>query len=170
VLNKSESYATMADKIVIGPMSEEEAECTSILFKEVVIALPYYNDLAKQSEIAKYSAALLKDTILVDPNLILVAKVGTHMAGFCISKPDDGLVWLSWIGVHPQFRRKRIGYCLLDKLEKIVKNSVSHKIWCDCRTENKASKQLLASRGYAQICTVTNHWYGQDFILWEKLV
>ncbi len=154
----------------IGRMRETEAESLSSLFTQVVSALPYYNDLAKRSEIAKYSSQALRDAALLDPDSVLVARIESELVGFCLSRNDDGLIWLSWFGVDAAHRRKGIGAALIESLEATVRSGRSHKIWCDCRTENEASKTLLNKHAYQQLCIVRNHWYGQDFILWEKLI
>jgi ribosomal protein S18 acetylase RimI-like enzyme len=154
----------------IDRMRETEAESLNSLFTQVVTALPYYNELAKKSEVAKYSPQALRDAAIVDPDSVLVARIESELVGFCLSRYDDGLIWLSWFGVHAAHRCKGIGAALIEKLEATVRNGRSHKIWCDCRTDNQASKTLLSKHGYQQLCVVRNHWYGQDFILWEKLI
>lgn len=151
-------------------MQLDEAGVINQLFCEIVENLTYYNQVAKSSEIAKYSIEALRESALNDPDSVLVAKVGNQVVGFCFSNSDDGLVWLAWFGVHSSFRRQGIGSVLLEKLEESVRNGRSHKIWCDCRTENEGSKVTLSKHGYVELCTVRNHWYGQDFILWEKPV
>lgn len=156
--------------LMIGSMTDNEAEALSLLFRDIVTSLPYYNEVAKKSEIAKYSSTSLCAAVLENPNSVLVARDGGEIAGFCFSKDDDGIIWLSWFGVHSSYRRRGIGLALLRKLEEIAKDEHIHKIWCDCRTENEASKAVLSSFGYVELVTVRNHWYGQDFILWEKLV
>jgi ribosomal protein S18 acetylase RimI-like enzyme len=161
---------TLSLPVTIGPMADEEAEDLSEMFRHIVSSLPYYNEIAKISEIAKYSPELLRALVSESPDSVLIARDGRKLAGFCFNKDDDGLVWLAWFGVHPSYRRKGIGLALLEKLEEIARNRNSHKIWCDCRTENEASKVVLSNYGYIELCTVRNHWYGQDFILWEKLV
>lgn len=156
--------------LVIAHMEDHDAESLNLLFRRVVEALPYYNQTAKQTELRKYSATLLREAAQTDPGSVLVAKIGPELVGFCLSENDDGLIWLAWFGVHPKFRRQGIGAALLDKLEDVARSAQSHKIWCDCRTENETSKVSLRNNGYVELCTVRNHWYGQDFILWEKLV
>lgn len=162
--------AKIAPPLTIDRMKCEESEPLGSLFTQVVLALPYYNETAKRTEIGKYSPTLLCDSISSDPDSVLVAKSEREIVGFCFSHEDDGLIWLAWFGVHPSYRRRGIGSALLQKLEHTVRNGRSHKIWCDCRTENEASKLALTRQGYKILCTVRNHWYGQDFILWEKLV
>ena len=154
----------------IRRMAPEDAAAVAELFRCIVESLPYYTDFAKSSEIGKYSAQLLRESCATDPDSVLVAVQGDRIVGFCISRYDDSLIWLSWFGVHPSHRRQGIGSALLSALEAIVCQGRSHKIWCDCRTENIESKTALEHHHYTRLCTVRNHWYGQDFILWEKLV
>jgi ribosomal protein S18 acetylase RimI-like enzyme len=169
-MTRNPMIPTLSLPVEIGPMADEEAKDLSVMFRQIVKSLSYYNEIAKRSEIAKYSPELLRASASEIPNSVLVARHGRKLVGFCFNKDDDGLVWLAWFGVHPSYRRQGIGIALLHKLEEVARNRGSHKIWCDCRTENEASKTALSNYGYAEICTVRNHWYGQDFILWEKLV
>ena len=124
------------NQIRIASMEDSEADQMSLLFQQVVLSLPYYNQMAKASEIAKYTPSLLRASLELDPNSILVARDANKLVGFCFSRDDDGLVWLAWFGVHPGYRRRGIGSALLNALEQSVRGGRSHKIWCDCRTEN----------------------------------
>src|SRR6185437_6214526 len=123
-------------ELTIDRMLPRHAEEVSTLFRSVVTTLPYYNHVAKQSELAKYTPDLLRRSIDTEPDSVLVAQTNAEIIGFCLSRSDDGLIWLAWFGVHPAHRRKGIGSALLGKLEETVRNGRSHKIWCDCRTEN----------------------------------
>jgi ribosomal protein S18 acetylase RimI-like enzyme len=151
-------------------MRSEEAGQLSGLFSEVLEDLPYYNRAAKTGELAKYSPDQLRAATSEDPDSVLVAKIGTELAGFCFTKEDDFTTWLAWLGVGPAHRRKGIGTALLYAVERSALRRGRHKIWCDSRTDNEASKLTLAAHGYAKICIIQKHWYEQDFILWEKLV
>jgi RimJ/RimL family protein N-acetyltransferase len=154
----------------IGRMTAEEAAGTSALVQEIVSSLPYYNDRAKAAEIQKYTSAGLLMSIHEDPDSVLVANLAGQIVGFCISRYDDGVLWLAWIATHPHWRRQGVAAKLLAALEHTASRRSCHKVWCDCRTSNEASKALLSQVGYTPIATVRKHWYGQDFILWEKLV
>lgn len=161
---------SVAMPLIIDRMKCHEAEQLNSLFTRVVNALPFYNETAISSELEKYSPTRLRESISNDQDSVLIAKTGEEVIGFCLSHYDDGLIWLSWFGVNPLYRRRGIGSALLERLEETVRNRKAHKVWCDSRTENEASRLVLISHGYTQLCTVRNHWYGQDFILWEKLV
>lgn len=164
------SLTSLKVPVMIDRMALDEAEYTATLFARVLMQLPYYNEVAKTAELHKYLPNSLKSARLRDPDSVLVARIGPKIVGFCFNNQDDGLIWLSWFGVDPDYRLKGIGSALLRELEKTVRGGRSHKIWCDCRTENEPSIQALAKQGYVQLCTCLNHWYGQDFMLWEKLV
>jgi hypothetical protein len=72
--------------VKIGPMIEAEAEALSILFRRIVDSLPYYNDVAKRAEIAKYSSELLRESVAKNPNSVLVARDGHELVGFCFNE------------------------------------------------------------------------------------
>ena len=156
--------------VEVRPIQGFEAEELQNFFESVVMALPCYSAEAKAGELAKYTAHELCDRIHDDLESVLVARVHDKLVGFCFSNKDDQAIWLAWLGVHPDYRRLGIGKLLLDRLEQRAKRLASHKIWCDSRTDNRASAALLRRQGYEQICTLRRHWYRQDFFIWEKFV
>lgn len=149
-------------------MDPRSAAKLSRVIKTLIGNLRYYNDQARRDEIAKYTPARLRKLHTEDRDSVLVAHVRGRIAGFCISKYDDALIWLAWFGVVEECRRLGVGGALLKALEMTVRRRKCHKIWCDTRTPNKKSQQLLRKVGYRQIGKLTRHWYGQDFLLWGK--
>jgi ribosomal protein S18 acetylase RimI-like enzyme len=150
--------------------NSKEPERLCNLFRTTVDALPYYNERAKSSEIGKYTTDRLRQLALTDPGSVLVAHAEDQLAGFAINNLDDDTIWLSWFGVDKSFRGRGVGGELLQALERRTVLFGAHKIWCDSRTENVESKMALVKHGFQQICTIPDHWYRQDFILWEKRV
>lgn len=140
------------------------------LISSVISKLTYYNDLAKAAEINKFCEESIKSRISSDPQSTIIAMKDDRIVGFILTRFDDFLIWIEWFAVDSSARGNGISTLLLDAAENCVRNQGCHKIWCDTRTSNEASKHILSKRGYDQIVTVTNHWYGQDFILWEKSV
>ncbi len=118
----------------------------------------------------KYTPALLKDRIAQDPDAVFVAAVGRKVVGFCVNGRDDGLLLLEWYGVDAAWREHGIGRRLLDKLISSARRRGCHKLWCDTHIANTGSAKLLCALGFQPLCTLHNHWYGQDFILWERMV
>ncbi len=129
--------------------------------------LAIYNEKARQAEYKKYTATNLRARAAADPHSILVARDDAGLTGFCVSRFDDGTVWLDWFGTADRARGRGIGAALLAALAATLPARDAHKTWCDSRTDNLKSKSVLERAGYKRIATLTNHWYGQDYFLWE---
>jgi ribosomal protein S18 acetylase RimI-like enzyme len=151
-------------------MRPSEATATSRLIRRVIKGCPIYNDKARKSEIAKYVPTELADRVAKDPDGVFVAVAGRKIVGFCVNGRDDGLLLLEWYGVHPEWRQHGIGRLMLDRLVGSARRRGCHKVWCDTHIANTASAKVLCSLGFQPLCTLHNHWYGQDFTLWEKMV
>ena len=153
----------------VGPVAEHEFEALATLMRETIAALTVYNERALRAELTKYTPAALRARAADDPHAVLVARDDTGLAGFCISRFDDGTVWLDWFGTDIRARGRGVGAALLASLAVTLPAREAHKIWCDSRTDNAKSKSVLERAGYRRIATLTNHWYGQDYFLWEWL-
>ena len=149
---------------------DTDADALAVSIAGVIAGIPYYNALAKRNETSRYSSAALVLKIQEDPYSVIVACDGDRIAGFCLSRFDDYTIWLEWFGVTDNYRGLGLTKKLLLQLEATVAKRDCHKIWCDCRTSNEAAIHLLGAAGYSQIATLNNHWYQQDFILWEKYI
>lgn len=152
----------------IGRLDPGEADEVAALMREVIESLTVYSEEARRSEIGKYSADALREAAAADPDSVLVARSGGACVGFCVSRYDDGVIWLSWFGVAPAWRGTGVAARLLARLEGATRARGIHKVWCDSRTENRASRRTLGRAGFREVCTLTDHWYGQDFVLLEK--
>jgi ribosomal protein S18 acetylase RimI-like enzyme len=151
----------------VGAIAEHEIGALAALMRETIEPLAYYNDRAIRAELIKYTPATLRALATDDPHALIVARDATGLIGFCVSRFDDGTVWLSWFGTAPRARGRGVGASLLAALADTLPSRHAHKIWCDSRTDNKESRSVLSRAGYRQIATLTNHWYGQDYFLWE---
>ncbi|MDR1982261.1 MAG: GNAT family N-acetyltransferase [Holosporaceae bacterium] len=140
------------------------------LFRNIVSNLEYYNDLAKEHEIDRYSEKKIIEKINDDPLSIIVAESGNEIIGICFNRFDDYTIWLEWILTNENYRKKGISRRLVNFLEQTAIERNCHKIWCDCRTSNSISKSFLKSVGFEFIATIENHWYKQDFILLQKKI
>lgn len=156
------------NEVSVSYAQTEDCPTLGNAIAELIQAIPYYNDTAKKDETQKFTTKELQQKIKGDASSVIIACVNNRLAGFCLSRFDDYTVWLEWFGVVREHRGKGIAGLLLNKLAETVAPRRCHKIWCDCRTTNKAATHILAAHGYRQLATVSKHWYGQDFILWEK--
>jgi ribosomal protein S18 acetylase RimI-like enzyme len=152
---------------MIGAVEEHELDELATLMRETIQPLSCYNGRAIRAELTKYTAEKLRALAAREPHAVLVARDGGGLTGFCVSRYDDGTIWLSWFGTALRARGRGIGASLLAALAATLPSRHAHKIWCDSRTDNTESKSVLTRAGYRQIATLTNHWYGQDYYLWE---
>ncbi len=93
----------------ISPIRPSECADLAVLVERVVSDLPYYSDRAKAEEIAKYTESELRGSMATDPDSVLVARNEERIVGFCISRYDDGLIWLSWFATDAAYRGRGIG-------------------------------------------------------------
>jgi len=141
------------------------------MFSRILSNLPYYNSLAKENERVKYTSEKLAEKQTLDKFSILVAlNKSERIVGFCFSHFDDFTIWLDWFGVEPSEREKGVGTAMVQTLLETATERHAHKIWCDTRSSNEPSKSLMRKLGFKEIAEVKNHWYRQDFILWERFV
>jgi RimJ/RimL family protein N-acetyltransferase len=153
----------------IGPVADHEIEPLVALMRETIQRLTYYNEPAIRAEFAKYTAKNVRSRASGDSQSVIVARDDSGLIGFCVSRFDDGTVWLDWFGTELRARGRGIGASLLAALADTLPSRNAHKIWCDSRTDNKESRSVLERAGYRRITTLVNHWYGQDYFLWEWL-
>jgi ribosomal protein S18 acetylase RimI-like enzyme len=151
----------------VGPITDHEIDAVAALMRATIQPLTYYNDRAIRAELTKYTADTLRAMIAGDPQAVLVARDNAGPVGFCVSRCDDGTIWLSWFGTAVRARGRGVGAALLAALAATLPSRHAHKIWCDSRVDNTESKSVLERAGYRRIATLTNHWYGQDYFLWE---
>ena len=151
----------------VGPAVTHEIDSLAVLMRDTIQALTCYNARAMRAELEKYNAAGLRTMVAADPQAVLVARDDSGLIGFCVSRFDDGTIWLSWFGTASRARGHGVGASLLAALAKTLPTRNAHKIWCDSRVDNVESKAALERAGYRRIVTLTNHWYEQDYFLWE---
>ncbi len=139
------------------------------LMRVVIGNTPYYTAQACREEIKKHNKQALKQ-YLSDKKYYtcIVALEEKEIIGFVIGRNEAGVFWLDWVGVHKDFRGRKVARILLREIEKKIKQQGVHKIWCDTRDTNKESISLISKLNYKKLGIFRNGWYKQDFLLWEK--
>jgi len=158
-------------KITVRPAEFKDLVKVYKLFSGILEGLPYYNTLAKTHELQKYTPLKLQEKISQDPYSVLVAlDDAENIIGFCFNHFDDYTIWIDWFGVDSLMRRKGVAIAILKAVFESAKKRGAHKVWCDTRSNNEPSKSLLRKAGFKEIVEIKNHWYKQDFILWERVL
>ncbi|MFN3266794.1 MAG: GNAT family N-acetyltransferase [Deinococcales bacterium] len=150
----------------IVPLEPNQTPAALELLISTIVQSQYYTQAAKHTEIAELTAQLE-----AQPHTALVALESDQVLGLVVwSGLEAGLLWLSWIVTAPEARGRGVALALLDGFHHFAKVNGVHKTWCDSRIGNIPSQALLEKAGYKVITTLTQHWYGLDYFLWERLV
>src|SRR3989344_1777408 len=140
------------------------------LIKRVIYGTPYYPPEGKKMESSKYTPAGLKEKLESKSWLVLVAKNKNQIAGFLSGYFDYGVFWVDWIGVDEEYRRQGLAIKIMKELETIAGRNKVHKIWLDTIIANKEAISMFTSLGFKKIANLKNHWYHDDFYLWERVL
>ena len=151
--------ATRKDILLLSP-----------LIKKVIYGTPYYTPEGKRMESSKYPPAGLKEKLGNKSWLLLVVKDKKQIVGFLSGYFDCGVFWVDWIGVDAGHRKQGVAARIMGELENIASRNKAHKIWLDTRVANKEAISMFTSMGFKKIANLKNHWYHNDFYLWEKLL
>lgn len=130
----------------------------------------YYVEAAIQYEINnnKYSDFCQKYS--KSNAFIIGAFEYNKLIAFLLISEAGGLVFLEWLYVLPDFRRRKVAKNLFIFLEQhVAKKNIGHKILCDCLVINRKSIAMLHSSKYKIYARVDKHWFGQEYYLWEKI-
>jgi ribosomal protein S18 acetylase RimI-like enzyme len=144
-----------------------DALALEALFRDVVAPLELYSLAARADQLAEYTAMEFARLMEADARSIVLATIEGAPAGFAIVTDEHGPIKLEWYGVHPSAREQGVGEALLRFVLSGARQRSSTRVWCDTRTDNLASNALLKRLGFRQLCVLPNHWYGQDYFLWD---
>ncbi|MCC7574397.1 GNAT family N-acetyltransferase [Candidatus Woesearchaeota archaeon] len=142
----------------------------SKLARETISESKYYNENAKKSEIQKLGINQIKKDLKNKNNIFIYVENQKEIIAFCNGYKEHGLFWINWIGVKETHRKKGVAKKIIHYLEEEMKKKNIHKIWFDTLIKNEESVQLIKKLKYKKVSTLKNHWYNQDFYLWEKII
>lgn len=145
----------------------EQAPLLRELFCEVINSMEFYNHMFRNYELGLYTEQRFSETISEDADAIWLAYLDDIPVGLSVVQPDCDLWWFSWIGVTRAGRGHRLGYLLTANILECARLRGIQKISCATRSENSRSISILRELGFEKVCDLDNHWFGQDYLLWQ---
>ena len=151
--------ATMADVKILVPFAKKE-----------ILRASHYNIAARQAYSLEVSAAYMRG-IVEGAGFAVLALVGAEPVG-CLwasfDSADRAVMTFEWILVDRHYRKQGIAKRMQNFAERLAVSQGVRKIWGDSRASNYQAIVLEANFGARTIGKLKKHWFGQDYILWEK--
>lgn len=133
---------------------------------EVIETSPHYSETFKHYEMARLSKTYLTNLMEIDPHHIMICLSKGEPAGFMITGPELGTLWLYWSYIFPEKRRATLAMACFRDLIAHWDHGRFHKISTYVRPGNDAVALLKRFR-FNLTCTLEKHIFGQDYLLYE---
>ena len=134
---------------------------------EAIETSPFYNDEFKKFEKQNMNMGFLHTLFNIDPYHLMLFISDEEVAGFMITSPQFGSIWLHWTYVFPEKRRASLTVSGFRNMVEHWDNGRFHKISTYTRPGNGVSA-ILKRYKFELTCTLENHMFGEDYLLYER--
>lgn len=135
--------------------------------REVILSMPYYNDEFKAFELARLNWHYLAALIEADPFHVMMFHQKEEIAGFMISGPELGSLWLYWSYLFPEKRRSPMAVHGMRDFIAHWDHGRFHKVSTYTMPGNDRARIIMERFGYRHAATLQQHIFGEDYLLYE---
>ncbi len=127
-----------------------------------------YSQTASETAILSPEAILAR--IAQDGAHVLVAMTENQIAGTAAGMEEHESLHVCSVAVDPAYQRRGIARRLMEQLEKSARQSRCHKIFLQTAWSMTEAIMLYRNLGYKQEGYQPRHFYGEDFLLFGKVL
>ena len=137
---------------------------------EAIQGSSHYSDEFKAYETARLSKSWLAALYEADPWHVAVMQLKGETAGFMISGPELGTLWLYWSYVFPERRRSGMALLAMRNFLSHWDNGRFHKVSTYTRPGNDAAAAIMERFGWKLTAVLARHIFGEDYLLYEHML
>jgi RimJ/RimL family protein N-acetyltransferase len=134
---------------------------------ECITASPYYSDEFKAYETGRLTVGYLEALYDADPWHVAIMQLKGEPAGFMISGPELGTLWLYWSYVFPEKRKSSMALLAMRNFLTHWDHRRFHKVATYTKPGNDAAAAIMDRFGWTLTATLKRHIFGEDYLLYE---
>jgi RimJ/RimL family protein N-acetyltransferase len=158
------------DRSAESPLRAATRDDLSLIHRRLMEAIetsPYYSDEFKDYETKRLTRSYLEALLDADPWHIAIMQVKGETAGFMISGPELGTLWLYWSYVFPEKRKSAAILLAMRRFLLHWDHGRFHKVSTYTKPGNEAAIKIMERFDWRLTTVLQRHIFGEDYLLYE---